>query len=50
MSGVVVDTDVFSFFFKRDSRSKLYEPHLRGQMLHLAHLPQFALDNFFQGR
>ena len=36
MSSVVVDTDVFSFFFKRDSRSNLYEPHLKGQTLHLA--------------
>ena len=25
---VVVDTDVISFLYKRDTRAKLYEPHL----------------------
>lgn len=30
---VVVDTDVASFVFKRDSRSALYEPHLDNQFM-----------------
>lgn len=30
MSGVVLDTDVFSFVFKRDTRAKLYERELLG--------------------
>jgi tRNA(fMet)-specific endonuclease VapC len=28
---VVVDTDVVSFLFKRDSRAALYQPHLEGR-------------------
>ncbi|MGH7215352.1 MAG: type II toxin-antitoxin system VapC family toxin [Tepidisphaeraceae bacterium] len=31
MSFAVIDTDVFSFIFKKDSRASLYTPHLRGQ-------------------
>lgn len=33
---VVIDTDVASFFFKEDTRSALYEPHLAGQFLFLS--------------
>jgi len=29
--GVVVDTDVASFLFKRDTRAQLYRPHLAGR-------------------
>ncbi|MFI5379238.1 MAG: type II toxin-antitoxin system VapC family toxin [Tepidisphaerales bacterium] len=29
MQAVLLDTDVFSFFFKRDSRASLYAPHLQ---------------------
>src|SRR5437016_397663 len=36
MDRVLVDTDVFSFIFKRDSRRQLYEPDLRGKQLCLA--------------
>lgn len=38
MSGtvVVVDTDVFSFLYKRDTRGALYLPHLSGKTAHLA--------------
>jgi tRNA(fMet)-specific endonuclease VapC len=35
-AGVVVDTDVFSFVYKGDSRAAGYAPHLTGQPLHLA--------------
>lgn len=33
---VVIDTDVASFFFKEDTRSVLYEPHIEGQFLFLS--------------
>jgi tRNA(fMet)-specific endonuclease VapC len=33
---VVVDTDVISFFFKGDTRSSLYEPHLDGRLAMIA--------------
>ena len=33
---VVVDTDVVSFVFKKDTRSSLYEPHLDGEFMILS--------------
>lgn len=30
MQTVIVDTDVVSFIFKRDTRATLYEPYLNG--------------------
>ena len=30
MQSLLLDTDVFSFLFKRDTRAALYEPHLQG--------------------
>jgi tRNA(fMet)-specific endonuclease VapC len=36
MPAVVLDTDVFSFFFKQDTRAALYEPSLSGQQLCLS--------------
>jgi len=33
MSDAVIDTDVMSFLFKRDSRADLYKPHLAGRRL-----------------
>ena len=32
MQAVLVDTDVVSFLFKRDTRATLYEPHLNGTL------------------
>lgn len=32
MQAVLVDTDVVSFLFKRDTRAALYEPHLNGTL------------------
>lgn len=48
MSFVVVDTDVVSFLFKKDSRAELYRPHLEGQVpvmsfMTLAELLRWAL-------
>jgi tRNA(fMet)-specific endonuclease VapC len=36
MDPVLVDTDVFSYLFKGDTRAALYRPHLNGKRLHLA--------------
>ena len=33
---VLVDTDVFSFLYKADTRASLYSPHLAGTRPHLA--------------
>jgi predicted nucleic acid-binding protein len=46
---VVVDTDVVSFLFRRDTRAALYRPHLTGRTLTisfmtLAELDQWALE------
>jgi hypothetical protein len=35
-TAVLVDTDVFSFVFKGDTRGDLYLPHLSGSTLNLA--------------
>jgi tRNA(fMet)-specific endonuclease VapC len=48
MPGVVVDTDVVSFVFKKDTRARLFHRHLVGQALILsfmtvAELRQWAL-------
>jgi tRNA(fMet)-specific endonuclease VapC len=45
---VVVDTDVVSFLFKRDTRAALYRPHLDGQLpivsfMTVAELEQWTL-------
>jgi tRNA(fMet)-specific endonuclease VapC len=50
VSKAVVDTDVISFLFKRDTRAKLYEPHLTGKLLvisfmTIAELDRWALSN-----
>ena len=36
MADVVVDTDVFSFTLKGDTRAALYKKHLDGNLLHLS--------------
>ena len=36
MSDVVVDTDVVSFLFKRDTRAQSYRRHLLGQTLYIS--------------
>jgi tRNA(fMet)-specific endonuclease VapC len=33
MEARLLDSDVFSFFFKRDTRRRLYEPEIRGYQL-----------------
>jgi tRNA(fMet)-specific endonuclease VapC len=36
MANVLIDTDVFSFVFKGDTRAQLYAGHLKGRTGHLA--------------
>ena len=36
MGEVLVDTDVFSYLFKGDTRAALYWPHVAGKVLHLS--------------
>ena len=43
MSDVVVDTDVASFVFKRDTRARLYRPHLLGKRLYVSFMAVAAL-------
>ena len=55
MQFVIVDTDVISYAFKRDSRSALYRPHLHGKQLCLsfmtiAELDQWALSHNWGAR
>lgn len=52
---VVVDTDVASFSFKRDTRDALYEPHLRGRVLvispqTLAEVERWAMERNWGAR
>lgn len=49
LQSVVVDTDVVSLTFKRDTRAKLYRPHLDGRQLTvsfmtIAELQRWALN------
>src|SRR5712691_6476762 len=50
MPAAVIDTDVLSFRFKKDSRAQLYRRHLLGRdwilsFMTLAELDQWALDH-----
>ena len=53
---VVVDTDVISFLYKRDTRARLYEPHLNdppfiASFMSLAELRRWTLErNWGEGR
>jgi predicted nucleic acid-binding protein len=46
MSDVVVDTDVASFLFKRDSRARLYRPHLVGKILYISFMNLAELERW----
>jgi tRNA(fMet)-specific endonuclease VapC len=43
---VVVDTDVVSFLYKKDSRAVLFRPHLLGQDLFVSFMTLAELDNW----
>jgi len=44
MAGLVVDTDVVSFNFKRDTRANLYHPHMVGKILVISFMALAELD------
>lgn len=46
MASAVVDTDVVSFLFKRDSRAELYRPHLTGKLLVMSFMTVAELDRW----
>jgi tRNA(fMet)-specific endonuclease VapC len=46
MAAVVVDTDVVSYEFKRDSRAVLYDAHLAGRQLILSFMTLAELDRW----
>lgn len=46
MTGVVVDTDVISFLFKRDTRAELYRAHLSQRMLGVSFMTIAELDRW----
>ena len=42
----MVDTDVVSYLFKRDSRAELYRPHLTGRLLVVSFMTVAELDRW----
>ncbi|CAN5280859.1 hypothetical protein BH24ACT19_BH24ACT19_18090 [soil metagenome] len=45
-AAVVVDTDVVSYLFKRDSRAEAYRPHLTGRLLVVSFMTVTELDRW----
>lgn len=43
---MVVDTDVVSYLFKRDSRAEAYRPHLTGRLLVVSFMTLAELDRW----
>jgi tRNA(fMet)-specific endonuclease VapC len=50
MISAVIDTDVVSFLFKRDSRADLYRPHLVGKILVISFMTLAELDRWTMER
>ena len=46
MSPAIVDTDVVSFLFKRDSRAEAYEQHLTGRLLGISFMTLAELERW----
>ena len=44
LSFIIVDTDVVSFTFKRDTRHRLYRPHLQNKLLYISFMTLAELD------
>lgn len=42
----VIDTDIFSFLLKKDTRAELYKPHLDGQFLFLSFMTVAELERW----
>src|SRR5713226_1199133 len=49
-AALVVDTNVVSFQFKRDTRARLYQPHLAGQQCVLSFMTLAELDRWAKER
>ena len=45
----VVDTNIFSYIFKQDTRAALYSPHLDGHLLALSFMSVAELDRWALG-
>jgi hypothetical protein len=50
MDTVVVDTDVLSYTFKRDTRHTLYRPHLDGRTLLISFMTLAEVDYWAEAR
>ena len=50
MAAVVLDTDVISFIFKKDTRGFLYRPHLLGKDRHVSFMTLAELDRWALAR
>ena len=48
ISTLVVDTDVVSFIFKRDTRAALYKPHLAGKLMTISFMTRAELFQWAQ--
>lgn len=46
ISAIVVDTNVVSLLFKRDTRAELYRPHLTGRILVLSFMSLAEIDRW----
>jgi tRNA(fMet)-specific endonuclease VapC len=46
----IVDTDVVSFLFKRDTRAELYRPHLSTRLLVVSFMTVAELDRWALSR
>lgn len=42
----VIDTDIFSFILKKDTRAELYKPHLDGHFLFLSFMTVAELERW----
>ena len=47
---VVVDTDVVSFLYKRDTRAMAYRPHLNGQLPFISFMTLAELEQWMEVR
>ncbi len=43
---LVVDTDVLSFLYKRDTRAELYRPHMSGHMLTISFMTLAEMERW----
>jgi predicted nucleic acid-binding protein len=46
MQMLIVDTDVVSYLFKKDTRAALYEPHLANRLLYISFMTTAELERW----